>query len=337
MYQEAVRWWVTLLLCVGLGCGGSCGAKDRAPKPRPVAEAQDAPVEKLDLGISDVVVPEPVAVELTPVKLIDPGAEPRRPLRHQPKPGEGSVKLTLDSSLSVKMGVHQLPPVQAPPIHLTMNTETILEEERIRFAFEGDVAKATPEPNTPAPLVDRLEPTLRALEKFAGEVLIDDRGHIIEAGFVVPEDESTATPQDTGPSEAENIHHALTQSIIPFPDEAVGPGARWSVTTSLTLGGRRIDQTTEYALMELTPEKIVLGSTVTQALAAEQPPAPPGEIRLDALSTRGGGQATLVPGRLLPIEAGASSHSELTQTVTNQGQSQTVDGTLTLSIRLASD
>lgn len=318
-------------MCLCLGCG-----KKDASKAATVDAAQPS-TDKLDVGASDVVVPEPKPVEITPVDLLDPGTEPRRALRHAPKAGEGAVHLTLESSLSVKMGVNQLPPVQAPPIQLRMSTETFLEDGRIRFGFDGDVAKAEPTPNTPAPLVERLEPTLRALEKFAGEVLVDDRGRVIEAGFVIPSDDAQPTPQAAGPSEAEHIHHALTQSIIPFPDEPVGAGARWSVTTSLRLSGRQVEQTTEYALIEASEQKIVVGSTVVQKLADGQPPAQATEIRLDALSTRGGGQSTLVPGRLLPAQAGASSHSDLTQTVVNQGQSQRVDGTLTLSIRLATD
>jgi len=59
----------------------------------------------------------------------------------------------------------------------------------------------------------------------------------------------------------------VTQLIAPFPEEAIGPGARWEAKIPINSQGMTMDQTATYEAVSLEGERLTTKSALVQHAA----------------------------------------------------------------------
>jgi hypothetical protein len=113
--------------------------------------------------------------------------------------------------------------------------------------------------------------------------------------------------------------------VAPFPEEPVGPGARWEVKLPLTTQGMTIDQTAIYEVVSLEGERLTTKSTIVQHATNQkiQNPAMPGlKMDLTKMVGNGTGQRTSDLTHLLPATGTGTVHSETSMSMNMGGQKQ---------------
>ncbi len=175
------------------------------------------------------------------VTLLDPGAEPRSPLRFDLPAGTSSMTTTQTQQIDQTFN-GDAQPTAAFGFLFVMQIDTVATAEG--YEVTSTVTSAGSGPGTAADVAAALDESLAALVGFRSVSLIDDRGRILSAEI----DEASLAG---APAEVADIMRQLGESnqvAAPLPDEAVGVGARWQVEQRLELNGIALVQTTEYTL-----------------------------------------------------------------------------------------
>ncbi len=183
------------------------------------------------------------------VELIDAGAAPRAPLRYQYQAGT-TERVTSEMAISMAQEVNgQLTPAMAMP-----PTRTVMETRITDVAADGSAqvemrtvsAEAAPGPTSTGDA--RPTDSLVTMSRLAGRYRVDALGRTLQADVSL----TPATgPEPDRPSTDRlltEINGVSTNQASMFPDQAVGTGARWRVTTTQAFMGVNMQMTQEYTL-----------------------------------------------------------------------------------------
>ena len=252
------------------------------------------------------------------VRLLAPGRPPLRALRYKAAPGlTGEMAFRMELSMEMSMGGGQaLPATLMPLISYVMvyRVTSVDPAGDIRYEFSFKDGKAEPRPGTLPAVVDVMRDYMEKMSRMKGHVVQTSRGVVREADFVLPEDLDPQIRQFF-----EGMRQSLRQLSSPFPEEAVGLGAKWETTLRATQNGVTLDQATMNELTSLDGERGRLALTVTQNAEPQQmqPPNLPAGTRIDlgTFKSSGGGESTFDLGRLLPSSAELKLHTEMGATI----------------------
>ncbi len=267
------------------------------------------------------------------VKLLDAGAEPRKPLRIRAKPGDKQV-LDMTMKIAMDMEIGGLPAQAIKMPGIKMNSEMTVKE----VSSDGDItletvmgeAAITADADVMPQVADAIKASFESLKGLSGSRIISSRGLAKETDIKLPAGADAQTRQAV-----EQMRDSFTAMTIGFPEEPVGPGARWEVKLPLKSQGMTIDQTTTYELAALEGQEFTVKSTVTQQAANQQieNPSMPG-LKMDVtkMTAKGTGRATINLAHILPSQATVDSKSEMAMTMNMGGQKQTM--TMKMDIHL---
>ena len=219
------------------------------------------------------------------VELLDAGAEPRRVLRLDPTDGcEQPVTLRNAVDQRVAVGEQEQAGTTAFEYDITYRCESV-EADRIEVSVHYDDARiddADPRSR------ESLEAMVQNLVGAEGRTVFDRRGRILEldAPQVSIDDEVLGEQfADAMEQMLESMEASIDQSATPFPEEAVGLGARWRTTGTMDVLGMRTRLVTELTVTELSAETVTAASTLTMEIV-------PGPFRMEGLP----GAAEIVSG-----------------------------------------
>lgn len=206
--------------------------------------------------------------EATSATLLDPGSEPRRPLRFELTTG-ASVDLgfTFDIDLTQRTTDAEEPVVLDPPTTTQTVRLTVGSTDDDGAVVDFEVIDAGFDPNgttlTDAQTAE-LTAAIRRLVGLRGELRIDQRGGAQTLRYDPP-DGLPAAVADTLSSLEQNL-----STVVPvLPTEAVGRGARWRIVARSSAGGLMVRQTTEYELTGMDDGRLTYRATISQT-APEQ-------------------------------------------------------------------
>jgi hypothetical protein len=101
----------------------------------------------------------------------------------------------------------------------------------------------------------------------------------------------------------EQVRQTLRDLAAPFPEEAVGRGARWEKLSQLSSKDARLSQTDTFTLLAVTKSGGTLDDVLAQT-APSQPLPTPGtpnaQARMDSMLASGDGKTTFDRSRLAP-------------------------------------
>ncbi len=238
------------------------------------------------------VTPKPTAAaagSAPEVKLIKPGAEPRRELRLVVKPGQTeAMKMTMTMAIGMKLGAKSQPTSKLPPMIMDMAMKIIDVKPngdfRYEFSLTGTDVAATP--GVDPKVQGAIKQALGQLKGLSGWAVVSNRGISKEAKINVPPGADAQTKQVM-----QGMEQAMQQMGAPLPEEPVGLGAQWQVITKLSQNGIQIGQTATYDMVKLAGDALSCKVAITQHAPKQKVPSPLG-VTVDLLSMKSTGSGT---------------------------------------------
>ena len=299
-----------------------------APDPAPAPQGASSPGES---ALLRALAEEPRKVEPAPppeITVLDAGAEPRATMRAKVKAGqEQPMNMTMTIGMAMSMAGSQVPYIKMPPTEMQMRTKVTSVSSSGDFRYEFDLhgIDVRPLADTPPDLVTGLKSAMSGLVGMRGHSVVSDRGEVREADFQLP---AGAPPQVQ--QQMQGMRQSIQQIAVPFPEEAVGVGARWEVVARIPeLNGMSLSQTSTYEIVERAGDRLRLKTSILQRAEPQvmtPPGMPPGAIvRLESMSSSGTGEMTLDLQRLVPISAAMTLGSKIAMLIESGGQKQAMN------------
>jgi hypothetical protein len=251
------------------------------------------------------------------VRLLAPGRAPLRTLRYQATKGQkGELSLGMTMSMEMSIAGQTLPATVMPEMRYGMEYLVTAVEPSgdIRYEFSFKDAKVVPGPNATPAVTEAMRGYMEKMTAMKGHVVVSSRGLVREADFVLPPDLDAQLRQFL-----DGMRQSLRQISAPFPEEAVGVGAKWETTLRATQNGLTLDQTSVSELTTLEEKGGRLAVTVTQNAEPQQmqpPNLPPGaRIDLSTFKSSGSGESVFDLRQLMPSRAEMKLHTEMEATI----------------------
>lgn len=256
-----------------------------APSAVPLAGSVSPPASA---GSSDEVVGELKKTKGPKVELLSAGADPKKELRYAFKKGsKEKIDLTTTTKLAMTMAGKTMDAPSTPPVSMIVSLEVLSVDDSGVAKRKLAVEKVRMEGAPPAaPGQPDIAAQLGSLEKLRGRDEVDSRGVVraIKMEFAGSNDPQLKAI-------ANSMEQNFGQLGAPFPEEAVGVGAKWRVKTRLEQLGFRLEQTATYKLSSLDGDKGKLEITIQQKAPAGklQLPGIPAGAAADLESMKGNG------------------------------------------------
>jgi hypothetical protein len=270
------------------------------------------------------------------IKLLDPGAEPRKVLRLHPKAGDKqTLEMTLKMSVETKMGEMSTPAMKLPEIKMSMETtiKDVAENGDITYELVmndvgiGDESGAAPQ------VAEALKAAFGGIKGQSGTGTTSSRGISKGFEFKAPSDANPQTRQFV-----DQMKEFSADLAISLPEEAVGPGAKWQVKMPVKAQGMTINQDSTYEVVSLEGDTLTTKGNVAQEAANQkiQSPAMPGiKLDLTKMTGKGTGERIYDLAKLLPTTGKGQVHSETAMSMNMGGQKQAMNVKTDIEIRFA--
>jgi hypothetical protein len=161
-----------------------------------------------------------------------------------------------------------------------------------------------------------VQEALDTLEGLSGTMTTTRSGAFVEGGF------ATSGLHPALYELVESFDQQLSALAIPMPEEDLGVGARWVVTTRLEFGGIDTHTTAEYRLVDFDGTSYEMETTIQMTMVA-------GVIAEGAQVLEGGGEGTgIVTGRLdfpFAFEGTSEMETDIVYQVATQGRVQVIE------------
>jgi len=269
------------------------------------------------------------------VKLIDAGQEPRAPMRLAIASDQKEVMaMTMKMAMAMD-GVQKLPHTRLPAMVMNMGlavTEVNAHGD-FRYDFTLDAVDVVAGDSPPA-MVEALRTALGAMKGITGHSRLTSRAEVCEASVKVPD----AVPPQLKQT-MDGLQQSMAQISVPFPEEPVGVGARWEVSTRLANQGVDLNQTTTYEIVERTPTTVKVATKITQRAAPQKmnpPGLPPGAVvNLESLDSSGSGTTVFDLTRVVPQDGQVIMATKMAMTIEMMGQKQAMSMDMDLDVAIA--
>jgi hypothetical protein len=247
------RWQSFLFVTLWIaGCGAAAKKEPQAPQaPQTAAPAAERPAGEDDLRL----------------ELLDPGAEPRAPLRYKFRVGQPE-KMIMDMQMDMTMN----PPGQnkisivMPTMQFTSTIEpkSVTPEGDLDYTFTTDKADLLDDRPLPAEVRNKVASELKLIIGLKGEGVVTSRGLTKRAEYDIPPGVSPQVAQMI-----ENMKQSLRQIATPFPLEPVGIGARWKTTSTIKSKVFNFVQIATFSLVSLKGNHATLQVQIEQRAPAQ--------------------------------------------------------------------
>jgi len=270
------------------------------------------------------------------IELHDAGQEPRRELRYQPVAGQREgLQMTLQMTMSAVLDGLPVPAVHLAPIQFRLGIRVLRVHSNGDFDTRTEMQSVQLQsaPDAPEALRQQFREQLAFLQSLRLDSTLSARG--LTRAVTVNLDRSPPGMEDiTG-----HIQQAIEQISMPLPQEAVGIGARWTVTMPLVKNEMRLTNRVKVRLTRLEPGQAVFEVQVEQQAAPQAlplgPHAPPGvRAQLLSLEANGQGQLRLQFPHLVPTRSELDSRTELVTQVFKGDERQTLEHRIRLQLEV---
>jgi len=263
--------------------------------------------------------------------VLAPGAAPLRALRYSiPAGHKGGMDLTMALSIAMNVGGMALP-MDMPPMKIGIDIAVtgVAPNGDISYdvAFTSVTVESTPGANPAA--VQAMQAALAGMTTIKGAATVSNRGITKSARLDVGD---PALKQILGQmaSTIENLSN-------PFPEEAIGVGARWEVRQAMAAAGQTSFLRSEYEVVSVS------GSTVSLKVKADHtappqsvvnPDLPAGsEMRLDKMAGSGAGTIVIQLDSMVPTsEMSSTTLAEMTMSMGGQTQAISAESKIKISV-----
>ena len=265
------------------------------------------------------------------VTLLAPGAEPRRPLRYKIAANHKSLMdMTMTMGMNMNVGGSAMP-MDLPPILMSATIDVTGVAANGDITFDLEFTKMGVGPGADPNIASAMETAGASIKGLKGTATTTNRG-------VTKSVKLDLSKLDAG---MQQMMGQMTSSVenvsAPFPEEAVGVGARWETRQALANGGVTMFQKAEYELTAVDATSVSMKIKIDQVAPAQafsNPAMPAGvDTSLDKMSGTGTGTMTIRFDSLVPTSTvDTLSSMAMTMSMGGQVQSMTSDTRLKMSV-----
>lgn len=270
-----------------------------------------------------------------PVRLLVAGAEPRKLLRFQAKEGDQqTLTITMKMAMEMAMGEMQGQEIKLPVMKMVMDStvQSVSAEGDITYEIVMKEASIADGADASADVLNAMKGPLSTMKGMSGTGTITTQGVVKSSNVNLP---GGGNPQSR--QALEQMKELFSRLAIPFPDQPVGPGAKWELKAPIKSQGMTIEETSSYELVSIDGDRVTTKATMNQKAAKQkiENPAMPG-VKLDLTKMSGTGMRELTQdlGKLLPVSGTVASVSDMAFGIDLGGQPQTMSMKLDMNLKL---
>jgi hypothetical protein len=281
--------------------------------------------------------PQPATAPSASVTLISAGNEPRKALRIRAAPGDKqALTMTTKTAMDMVMGEMPAQAMKLPAMTMVMNVTVKSVSADGDIAYETVITDAgvADDPEGNPMIAAAMKSSLAGIKGLSSSGVLSSRGLNKGTEVKVP---AGADPQTR--QYLDQMKESFSSLSAPFPEEAVGPGAKWEVKLPLKSQGMTIAQTATYELVSIEGDRLNMKASVVQRAANQkiENPSMPG-LKMDLTEMNGTGKGTVMfdQAKLLPSSANIDSHTEMVMGMDMGGQKQNMSVKTDMNLRLDS-
>lgn len=267
------------------------------------------------------------------VTLVTPGSAPRKQLRYA-IPAAQKSRLEMAMAMAMTMNMAGMPvPMNLPVMRMSIDLAVTSVAPNGDITYDLEFTGVTVDGSAGDPIAAAMQTAAAGVTGIKGTATVTSRG-VTKAARIATE--SVTDPQ------VKQIFAQMASSVenlsMPFPEDAVGPGARWEVRQTVSANGLVLFQKSEFELVSVDGPTVTL-KVKTEQTAPAQPISNPGlpegtETSLEKLSGTGSGTVVIRLDSLVPTsELDSTTSTVMTINMGGQTQSVSVDGTMKLTIK----
>jgi len=245
-----------LALALAVGCSKQAPAPAGEPPPPPLPTEVDAGSPAAESA--------PGGPEMATMGLLDPGRAPRRKLRYVWRADRKEVlDVDLRTATSTEIAGEKPAEIPLPPVHfvIALEPQRVTDEGTLLYAWHVSSATVGESPESPSQVADGMRAEVAAIARLSGTAQVTSRGLAKDIAI----DAASVTDAGATGQMIEQVRQTLRDLAAPFPDEDVGPGARWEKVSQLASKDARITQTDTFSLLEVAGDKGRLDDVLAQA------------------------------------------------------------------------
>ncbi|MFL6241554.1 MAG: hypothetical protein ACJ73V_00835, partial [Acidimicrobiia bacterium] len=268
------------------------------------------------------------------VEVLEAGKAPLEPLRISPA-GSASQRSAMTVTFAIQQSGVSSGSVKPPPTKATVETtlQGMTPEGNLQVSFSYPKFEVLPGGEASKSARRRIKQAFSGLAGLSGQLTITPQGVLVDSALNVPPGIDPSVS-----SLVTQLGDQLRTLAIPFPEAAVGVGARWRASTDLSLNGIQANQVYEYTLKKRDGSKIELGVRGTQTAGkqpVELPNVAPGvQLTVQSFKTTFRGQNTVDLTSLLPVAGETRSSGNQTFHIESGSNSGTLKQHLNVQLVL---
>jgi hypothetical protein len=225
------------------------------------------------------------------VALIKPGQGPKKVLRYQFQKGR-KRNFAMDMEVVATRVVNGQPTPGTPPITISMSgTSLTVAADDQKAQRENTFLNFTPSSEgLPPMMVEQMKAQFGALKGIQLVETVSTQGQILDLSI---KEESVTNPEAL--ALVQNLQDGMSNAFLALPAEAVGVGAEWKGTSTITTAGLNILQENTVVLKSLNGNRATVEVTFKQSAGKQildAPGLPPG-AQVELVSMEGGGTGTV--------------------------------------------
>jgi hypothetical protein len=269
------------------------------------------------------------------VTLITPGAQPRKAMRYTLASGRRDhMNMDMLMGMSMSMAGNQMPAVQMPTMRMgaDMAVTTVTPAGEASFSLSFTELAWVPAPGVDPQVMAMLQSMPINAKELQGTGTVSSRGvtHDVHLDLTKISNPQLAQTMGAFSSSMENL-------AMPFPEEAVGVGARWEVRQAAEANGMRTFQKYEFELVTMDENGCALKTKVEQSAppqAMNNPALPPGtDASIEKFTGTGAGTMAIRWDSLVPTsELSMRSSMIINLSVGGQSQQMSMDTTTKVTV-----
>jgi hypothetical protein len=254
------------------------------------------------------------------VTLLEPGRPPLRLLRYRWRLDQHE-QLTMDlrTTASTDEGdgrAAAMPPLPSVRIVVAIDPTSVSTDGDLRYAWHVTSTEVGADAGAPDSVVAGMRAEVAAIAALAGSGVVTARGLAREVTL----DATSLVETGATGQMVEQVRQTLRDVAAPFPEEAVGVGARWQKLSEVASNEARVAQTETFTLTDIKPARgtvhnVLAQTAPAQALRAAGMPAG-AQARMESMLVSADAKTTFDPSRLVP-----ETHLRSTTTMVLSGHS----------------
>jgi hypothetical protein len=266
------------------------------------------------------------------VHVITAGAAPRRTFRLAVAPG-AERRATMRMTMTIKQDLNGAsgqtfasPPIDMPMIVHVDGVKGDKIDASFRYGAITVIDDGTADPKVVASLRNS---GIDKLSQVTGKLRMTTRGELLDASLTKPQGLPANLNQFL-----DQIEPQLQNLAVPFPEEAIGSGASWSVATELTLSGIHVRNEYVYKLVQAAGDTYHLDMTIKQTAEPQKADIPGLTASIKSFLTQGTGTLSGKLTELLPLTLATKAAGDQVLEVQQGTQSGTLSQHLTIDVTL---